>query len=39
MALKYNIFLIVDEVYREVIYEGGSHFSVLAEEEWAQMPS
>ena len=36
MALKYNIFLIVDEVYREFIYEGGSHFSVLAEEEWAQ---
>ena len=36
MALKHNIFLIVDEVYREFVYDGDVHFSVLAEEKWAQ---
>ena len=29
LAIKYDIFLIVDEVYREFIYGGNKHYSVL----------
>lgn len=29
IALKYDLFLIVDEVYREFLYEEGDHISVL----------
>jgi len=36
MALRHNIFLIVDEVYREFIFDDGQHFSVLSEKKWAQ---
>lgn len=29
LCLKYDLFLIVDEVYREFVYEGKKHFSAL----------
>jgi len=29
ICLKHNLFLIVDEVYREFVYEGKTHFSAL----------
>jgi aspartate aminotransferase len=29
LALKYDIFLIVDEVYREFVYDNSTHFSVM----------
>lgn len=29
IALKYDLFLVADEVYREFVYDGMSHFSVL----------
>mgnify|MGYP002410658476 CR=1 FL=1 len=29
MALKYDLFLFADEVYREFCYDGNSHFSVM----------
>ena len=29
IALKHDLFLFVDEVYREFIYEGGEHISIL----------
>ena len=29
LAKKHNIYLIADEVYREFVYDGSSHFSVL----------
>ena len=32
LAIKHDIFLIVDEVYREFIHEGEPHYSVLSEE-------
>tara|TARA_A100000164_G_scaffold377960_1_gene418438 strand:+ start:1166 stop:2365 length:1200 start_codon:yes stop_codon:yes gene_type:complete len=31
LAIKHDIFLIVDEVYREFIHEGEPHYSVLSE--------
>ena len=37
---KYNLFLIADEVYREFVYDGNKHFSVMSEpglEEYAIM--
>jgi len=32
LALKHDIFIIADEVYREFIYEGDGHHSILHEE-------
>ncbi len=32
LALKHDIFIISDEVYREFIYEGGQHHSILHQE-------
>ncbi len=29
LALKHNLFLIADEVYREFVYDGKQHFSIL----------
>ncbi len=29
IALKYNLYLIADEVYREFVYDGEEHFSVM----------
>ncbi|MGB0840490.1 MAG: pyridoxal phosphate-dependent aminotransferase [Chitinophagales bacterium] len=29
LAIKYDLFLIVDEVYREFVYDGGKHTSIL----------
>ena len=34
LALKYDIFLVVDEVYREFIYGENKHFSVLEERKF-----
>ena len=34
LALKYDIFLVVDEVYREFIYGENTHFSVLEERKF-----
>ncbi|MCY4216987.1 MAG: pyridoxal phosphate-dependent aminotransferase [Flavobacteriaceae bacterium] len=36
LAVKHNFFLIVDEVYREFIYDGSSHYSVLSSIKYAQ---
>ena len=35
LAIEYDIFLIVDEVYREFIHEGNKHYSVLQDPEGA----
>ena len=32
LALKYDLFLISDEVYREFVYDGTEHYSILEEE-------
>ena len=32
LAKKYNIYIIADEVYREFVYDGSKHFSVLQVE-------
>lgn len=32
LAIKYDLFLISDEVYREFVYDGTEHYSVLQEE-------
>ncbi|WP_152287430.1 pyridoxal phosphate-dependent aminotransferase [Flavicella marina] len=31
LALKYDLFLIADEVYREFVYDGKEHYSILSE--------
>ena len=36
IALKHDIFLIADEVYREFVYDGAEHYSVMQEDELAQ---
>jgi aspartate aminotransferase len=36
LAIKHNIFLIVDEVYREFIHEGKAHYSVMQNEAWSE---
>lgn len=36
LAVKRDFFLIVDEVYREFIYDGSSHYSVLSSAKYAQ---
>ncbi|MDY8134240.1 pyridoxal phosphate-dependent aminotransferase [Aquimarina sp. 2201CG5-10] len=33
LAIKYDLFLISDEVYREFVYDGSEHYSVLQEKE------
>lgn len=32
LAIKYDLFLISDEVYREFVYDGTEHYSILKEE-------
>ena len=32
IVLKYNLFLVADEVYREFTYDGDEHFSILQED-------
>ena len=32
LAIKYDLFLIADEVYREFVYDGETHFSILSEK-------
>jgi aspartate aminotransferase len=32
LAIKYDLFLIADEVYREFVYDGETHYSILSEE-------
>jgi len=32
LVLKHDLFLIADEVYREFVYDGSKHFSVMEEE-------
>jgi len=32
MVKKHNLFLIADEVYREFVYDGAEHFSILQEQ-------
>ncbi|MCY4561588.1 MAG: pyridoxal phosphate-dependent aminotransferase [Flavobacteriaceae bacterium] len=34
LAVKHDIFLIVDEVYREFIYDGSPHYSVMASNKY-----
>jgi len=36
IVLKHDIFLIADEVYREFVYDGAVHYSVMQEEDLAQ---
>lgn len=36
LVLKYDLFLIADEVYREFVYDGYQHFSVMNELEIAE---
>lgn len=36
LVLKHDLFLIADEVYREFVYDGAKHFSVMEETELAQ---
>ena len=36
LALKHDIFLIVDEVYREFIHDGEPHYSVLSNQRFSQ---
>jgi aspartate aminotransferase len=31
LAIKYDLFLIADEVYREFVYDGETHYSILSE--------
>ena len=33
LAIKYDLFLISDEVYREFVYDGSEHYSILQEKE------
>ncbi|AXT63138.1 pyridoxal phosphate-dependent aminotransferase [Aquimarina sp. AD10] len=33
LAIKYDLFLISDEVYREFVYDGSEHYSILQETE------
>jgi len=33
LAIKYDLFLISDEVYREFVYDDAKHYSILEEEE------
>jgi len=37
LAIKHDIFLIVDEVYREFIHGGDKHYSVLNNEKGASI--
>lgn len=32
LAIKYDLFLIADEVYREFVYDGSEHYSILQED-------
>jgi aspartate aminotransferase len=36
LTTKHDIFLIVDEVYREFIYDGDPHYSILSNEKYSQ---
>jgi len=36
LAKKHDLFIIVDEVYREFIYSGKSHFSILEDESYKE---
>jgi len=36
LAKKHDLFIIVDEVYREFIYSGKSHFSILEDESFKE---
>lgn len=36
LVLKHDLFLIADEVYREFVYDGAKHFSVMEEAELSQ---
>ena len=36
LALKHDLFLIADEVYREFVYDGVKHHSILEDEKMAQ---
>lgn len=36
IVLKHDLFLVADEVYREFIYDGESHYSILQEENLSQ---
>ena len=36
LTIKHDIFLIVDEVYREFIYGGDPHYSILSNEKYSQ---
>tara|TARA_B110000967_G_scaffold209348_1_gene265097 strand:- start:32614 stop:33843 length:1230 start_codon:yes stop_codon:yes gene_type:complete len=36
LALKYNLFLIADEVYREFVYDGETHHSIMSENDMEQ---
>ncbi len=33
LAIRYDLFLISDEVYREFVYDGSEHYSILQEKE------
>jgi len=33
LAIKYDLFLISDEVYREFVYDGSEHYSILQEKQ------
>ncbi len=33
LAIKYDLFLISDEVYREFVYDGSEHYSILQEKD------
>ena len=33
LAIKYDLFLISDEVYRDFVYDGSEHYSILQEKE------
>ena len=36
LAIKYDLFLIADEVYREFVYDGETHYSILSEKNMDQ---
>lgn len=36
LALKHDLYLIVDEVYREFVYDGATHYSVLQNKAWRE---
>ena len=36
LVIKYDIFLVADEVYREFVYDGASHYSILEEDKITQ---